>query len=84
LEGWQLTQYPELDGLLVGRIIQDHEGVIWAGARGAVGSRKLCEIRNDRVRCSEASEIGRGVFGLYEDHKGNVWVGTGAGHADRN
>jgi signal transduction histidine kinase/ligand-binding sensor domain-containing protein len=79
LASWKdgkLTQYPELAGLVVGPMIQDHEGVIWAGARPAVGSGKLCEIRESGIRCSERSEVGRGVFGLYEDRKGNLWVGT--------
>jgi hypothetical protein len=68
LASWKdgkFTQYPELAGLAVDRIVQDREGVIWVGAEAATGFGMLCEIRNDRFRCSEGSEIGLGVFDLY-------------------
>src|SRR5215510_11843073 len=78
LASWKngkLTQYDELAGLTVYRLLEDREGSIWAGAIGTPNG-KLCEIRNGSVRCyPEMAGLGRGAVGLHEDGKGNLWVG---------
>jgi len=79
LASWKdgkLTQYAELAGLYIYRLLEDHERTIWAGA-GAIPSGRLCAIQNASVKCyGEDGTIGRAVFGLYEDSKGNLWVGV--------
>jgi signal transduction histidine kinase/ligand-binding sensor domain-containing protein len=75
LAGWKdrtLTQVSELDGLFISRLVEDHAGSIWVGARQP-GGGKLCEMRNSKVRCS--AEAGA-VMGLHEDGKGTLWAGS--------
>lgn len=75
----ELTQYGELDGLGIRTLVEDHEGSMWVGTNGPPDG-KLCEIRNGSVQCHpEMSGVTRGVFGLYEDDKGNLWVGLEMG-----
>src|SRR5262249_44596021 len=78
LASWKngkLTQYAELAGLYVGKLLENREGSIWAGAIG-LPSGKLCEIHNGSIRCfPEMGGLGRGVSGLHEGGKGNLWVG---------
>jgi signal transduction histidine kinase/ligand-binding sensor domain-containing protein len=78
LASWKngkLTQYAELAGFSVYRLLEDHQGSIWAGATG-VPNGKLCEVQTGSVRCyPEITDPGRGVLGLHEDGKGNLWVG---------
>jgi signal transduction histidine kinase/ligand-binding sensor domain-containing protein len=70
----KLTQYAELAGLHIFALVEDDEGSIWAGTSGPPDG-KLCEIRNGGVRCHpEMGGVGRGVFGLHKDGKGNLWV----------
>jgi signal transduction histidine kinase/ligand-binding sensor domain-containing protein len=81
LASWKdgkVTQYPELSGFYIGRAIQDHDGSIWAAARG-IGEGKLCEIRNGRARCYGEKILGSGAFGVHEDRSWNLWVGTAEG-----
>src|SRR5262249_20111628 len=70
LASWKngkLTQYAELAGLYVGKLLENREGSIWAGAIG-LPSGKLCEIHNGSIRCfPEMGGLGRGVSGLHED-----------------
>ncbi len=85
LSSWKngkLTQYPELAGLAIRALVEDHERSIWAGTNGPPGppDGKLCEIRNGSVRCHpEMGGVGHGVFGLHKDGKGNLWVGLETG-----
>ena len=70
----KLTQYAELAGLHIFALVEDDEGSIWAGTSGPPDG-KLCEIRNGSVRCHpEMGGVGRGVLGLHDDDKGNLWV----------
>src|SRR5262249_29440330 len=39
----KLTQYPELSGIRVERIIEDHEGTLWAGGRDVPTGGRVCE-----------------------------------------
>jgi signal transduction histidine kinase/ligand-binding sensor domain-containing protein len=79
LASWKdgkLTQYAELAGQPIFRLVEDREGSLWAGAYGVPAGR-LCEIRNASSRCySEDGRLGHGVFGLYADPTGRLWVGV--------
>ena len=79
LASWKdgkLTQYPELAGRAVFKIVEDHEGTIWVSGVGATGGR-ICAIRSGSIRCyGEDGRLGRGVFGLFADSKGNIWAGV--------
>src|SRR5712675_899807 len=79
LAGWKdgkLTQFPELDGQYVSKLVEDHVGAIWVGAIG-IPSGRLCAIQKSSVQChGEDGDLGHGVFGLYEDSKGNLWAGV--------
>ncbi len=82
LASWKsgkLTEYAELAGHYIFKIIEDHEGTIWAsGPTATVG--KLCAIRNGNAKCyGEDGILGRGAFNLYEDSKGNLWAGVTEG-----
>src|SRR5262245_393514 len=69
-KGGKLTEYPELAGQCIFKILEDHDGTVWATGRSVTGG-KLCAIRNDGVQCyGEDGALGRGGFSLYEDRKG--------------
>ena len=78
LASWKdgkLTQHGELAGEYIFRLLEDHEGTVWAGTIG-IPAGKLCAIRNGIVQCSGVDAAGRAILGLYEDRKGNLWVGV--------
>ena len=78
-KGGKLTQYPELYGQGIGSLLQDRDGTLWVGAWGLPTGR-LCAIQNNGVRCDGKDGIlEHGVFGLYEDSKGNLWAGVSNG-----
>jgi signal transduction histidine kinase/ligand-binding sensor domain-containing protein len=81
LASWKngkLSRYEELSGSNIGKLLEDREGSIWI-ARFASGWT-LCAIQLGRVRCyGENGGPGAGAIGLYEDRKGNLWVGTNTG-----
>jgi signal transduction histidine kinase/ligand-binding sensor domain-containing protein len=75
----KLTTFPELRGLQVLQVIEDREGVIWAGGLAVLNQGKLCAIRASGMTCyGEDGSLGGGPSGLYEDSKGNLWVAAGA------
>ncbi|HEY6806826.1 MAG TPA: two-component regulator propeller domain-containing protein [Pyrinomonadaceae bacterium] len=79
LASWKngkLTQYGELANHYIFKVIEDHEGTIWAsGLTVTVG--KLCAIRTGTVEChGDDGTLGRGAFNIYEDSKGNLWAGV--------
>ena len=79
LASWKdgkLTQYPEMDGWIVGSLIEDHEGTVWAGGFGIPGHGKLCAIKRGRAQCSDPGE---GVQSIYEDSRNTLWVSTSDG-----
>jgi ligand-binding sensor domain-containing protein len=82
LASWKddkLTNYPELAGFQILRLLEDRVGSLWVGAYG-LPYGKLCEIRNGGVRChTEIGGLGHGAFGFHEDRKGNLWVGLATG-----
>ncbi|HET6899553.1 MAG TPA: two-component regulator propeller domain-containing protein, partial [Vicinamibacteria bacterium] len=72
----RLTSYAELEGYYVFALLEDHEGVVWAGAM-SIPAGKLCAIAKGTVRCQgEDGRLGRGVFDLYEDVGGRLWAGV--------
>ena len=79
LASWKdgkLTQYAELAGRYIFKILEDREGTVWVSG-GAVPAGKLCAVRNSGVQCfGDDGSLGRAVFNLYEDSKGNLWAGV--------
>jgi len=74
----RLKQYPQLGGRVVFRLVQDHEGAVWATGTGVTG--RLCSILSGAVQCyGEDGSLGNGPFSLYEDSKNNLWVGVSEG-----
>jgi len=76
LASWKdgkLTDYSELAGWIVGSLIEDHEGTVWAGGFGISGRGQLCAMRDGRAQCSDPGE---GVQCIYEDSKNTLWVST--------
>lgn len=72
----KLTRYAELDGHYIYKLLEDHEGSVWASGL-TVNLGKLCAIKNGGVQCyGEDGALGRGAFNLYEDTKGNLWAGV--------
>ena len=77
--GSSLTQYPELAGQFVFALLEDRDGAVWVGTSSRPAG-KLCAIHNGSVQCyGEGGALGFGVFNLYEDKKGNLWVEAQSG-----
>ena len=77
-KGSTLTQYLELAGWGVNKILEDRDGIVWATGSGVTAGR-LCAIQNSGVRCyGEDGRLGSFVSSLYEYH-GGLWVGAAAG-----
>jgi signal transduction histidine kinase/ligand-binding sensor domain-containing protein len=77
--GTTLTAYAELQGRLVLRLLQDHEGTVWAGTL-EVGGARLCSIRSASVQCAGGDgRLGDSVSALYEDHLFNLWASVSGG-----
>jgi signal transduction histidine kinase/ligand-binding sensor domain-containing protein len=76
LSSWKdgkLTQYPKLAGQNVHALVEDREGVVWAG--GGLPTGRLCAIRPAGVQCyGNDGSLGRGFFFLHEDSGGNLWA----------
>src|SRR5262245_9842027 len=70
LTSWRdgkLTSYAELVGQYIFKLLEDHEGVVWASGV-SVTSGKLCAIHSGSIQCyGEDGAFGRGSFNLYED-----------------
>jgi len=78
-KGGTLTQYPELAGQRIGALVEDREGVVWAGGRIPANGR-LCAIQKGSIHCyGEDGGFGRTVWSLYEDSKGILWAGVSNG-----
>ena len=76
LASWKdgkLAHYPELAGQNVHALVEDREGVVWAG--GGLPTGRLCAIRRGSVQCyGQDGSLGRGFFFLHEDSGGNLWT----------
>jgi ligand-binding sensor domain-containing protein len=79
LASWKdgkLTQYPELYGQVIARLVEDREGMVWAGGL-AFPAGRLCAVQNGGIHCyGQDGTLGYGVLGLYEDSKGDLWAGV--------
>src|ERR1041385_62958 len=77
LASWKegkLTPYPEVAGHWVFGLIEDRDGVVWVGT-SSPSTGKLCAIQNGDARCyGEDGSLGKGVYALYEDSRGNLWA----------
>ena len=72
----KLTQYAELAGQYIFKILEDHDGTIWASGI-AITTGRLCAIQNSNIHCDgEDGVFGHGVFNLFEDSRGNLWAGV--------
>jgi signal transduction histidine kinase/ligand-binding sensor domain-containing protein len=75
LKAGKLTQYPEFSGQQVVALLEDRDGSVWTGS-WKVPTGRLCEIRNGSIHCyGEDGCLGLGVSNLFDDRKGNLWVG---------
>ena len=75
----RLRQYRELTGFYVVRILEDREGTIWMSGTDHLNG-KVCSFRSGRADCQgENTRLGSGAFGLYEDRRGEIWVGAVSG-----
>src|SRR5258705_7421384 len=75
----KLTEYAELAGQYIFKLLEDHEGTVWASGLATTTGR-LCAIRNGSIKCyGEDGALGRGALNLYEDTKGNLWAGVVTG-----
>ncbi len=87
LASWKdgkLTHYPELDKHDVAALLEDREGTVWAGGvvweAGPSQPGKLCAIRSGGIECYGADgALSFGVTAMYEDSRGNLWLGAGNG-----
>lgn len=74
-----LTQYPQLTGQIIAKVLEARDGTVWAGGT-SVPSGRLCGIRDDAVTCGgEDGIFGYGIWGLYEDRSGNLWAAAADG-----
>ena len=72
----KLTQYSELAGQYIFKILEDHEGTIWASGV-TVTTGRLCAIQTTGTHCyGDDGAFGHGVFNLFEDSKNNLWLGV--------
>src|SRR5215472_14219451 len=75
-KGGKVTQYAELAGQYIVKLLEDREGIVWASEFG-VPTGRLCSIRHSAVRCyGEDGTLGPVVLSMHEDSKGNLWVGV--------
>ena len=70
----EVEHYGPSEGLMNGHVwsvLQDHEGIVWAGTWDGLFKRE-----GDRFAdLSDGVTIGRQVFAIYEDRQGNIWLG---------
>ena len=79
LASWKdgkLTYYPELDGQVIEALLEDREGTIWVGG-WAPSVGRLCKIQGGNTQCFGADgRFAAGVTAMYEDGRGNLWLGA--------
>jgi ligand-binding sensor domain-containing protein len=72
----KLTRYDRLTGRFVGRLVEDHEGSIWATTYFDL-KWTLCVIQHGDGECyGDDGGPGVGALGVYEDRSGRLWAGT--------
>src|SRR4029077_3823085 len=75
--GTNLTGYPQLQGRLVLRLLEDHEGIVWASTLdvGQARQAKICAIQRGSVQCDgKDGRLGDTIFALFEDRHLNLWA----------
>jgi signal transduction histidine kinase/ligand-binding sensor domain-containing protein len=81
--GAKLTRPPELNGRAVASLLEDREGMVWAGSFGGgagTPNSLLCAMRSGSAQCyGRDGAFGKVVSSLYEDSSGTLWAGTGSG-----
>ena len=77
----EFRRYHQLDGTwIVGGLIEDKDGGIWASGAGQPQSPKLCRFYHGQSECYPAdSFLGDQVMGLHEDRKGRLLALTTTG-----
>src|SRR5262249_37778162 len=77
--GRALTNYPELKGQFIGKLLEARDGTIWVTVADAKWWA-LCALRQGRTECyGRDGGPGKGGVGLFGDRAGNLWVGTDDG-----
>jgi signal transduction histidine kinase/ligand-binding sensor domain-containing protein len=81
LRGGKLTNHPEVTGRLVRKLRADSDGTLWFAAVDTAGGQlaKLCAVESEKIRCEEPAEFGQGIFAIYPDQRGNLWVSATTG-----
>jgi signal transduction histidine kinase/ligand-binding sensor domain-containing protein len=82
-----LHHYPQFDKHDVSSLLQDREGTVWAAGTiwesgpSQTGNTALCAIKGAGLQCygQDGSFGGYGVTSIYEDSRGNLWLGAGNG-----
>ena len=79
-----LTQYTEKDGLpgvMVRRILVDRQGYIWAGTINGLARFDGYDFKRYFSDPNDSTAIeGSIVWSIFEDSKGQIWVGASPGH----
>ena len=74
LKDGTLTQFDEFAGQYAYTLLEDREGVVWAGTLAA-GDAKVCAIASSGVACHGGNgRFGNAITGLHEDSNGRVWA----------
>ena len=83
LASWKsgkLTTHPEFEGESVPYLVEGREGTVWVGGIANPSHARLCAIEVGSIHChGEDGSLDPGVYGLYEDSKGSLWVGVANG-----
>jgi DNA-binding NtrC family response regulator/ligand-binding sensor domain-containing protein len=83
LEGEQVRYFPfdEAYPFQVGGLLVDRKGQLWIGSRYADTWEGVCRYDGERFTPFTRADglAGGGVYSLYEDQEGGVWIGTAQG-----
>jgi ligand-binding sensor domain-containing protein len=74
----KLITWAELSGQRISSLLQDREGAVLIGSRAGTMAGRFCAFQNERLQCLDGFS-GSGVRSLYEDSRGNLWVGVDNG-----
>ena len=84
LKAKYLTQYTELDGLpgvRVSNIVTDRLGYIWIGTINGLARFDGYEFKRYYSDPNDPSSMqGLVVWSMFQDHKGQIWVGASPGN----